>query len=61
MIGATNQAEFFAVATETFFERPHELRRQYPELFAELHRYYRQDPAVRVPPPEPGPEPLAAS
>jgi hypothetical protein len=35
MIGATNQAEFFAVATETFFEPPHELRRQYPELFAE--------------------------
>jgi MtfA peptidase len=47
--GATNQAEFFAVATEAFFERPRELRRQYPELFAELQRYYRQDPTARLP------------
>jgi Mlc titration factor MtfA (ptsG expression regulator) len=46
--GATNQAEFFAVATEAFFERPRELRRQYPELFAELQRYYRQDPTARL-------------
>jgi hypothetical protein len=45
--GATNQAEFFAVATETFFERPHALRHQYPELFNELQRYYRQDPSLR--------------
>lgn len=45
---ATNEAEFFAVATEVFFERPRALRRQYPELFAELQRYYRQDPSLRA-------------
>lgn len=43
--GATNPAEFFAVATEAFFERPHELRRRHPELYEELMRFYRQDPA----------------
>jgi len=42
--GATNLAEFFAVATETFFERPAELQHQYPELYDQLRRYYRQDP-----------------
>jgi hypothetical protein len=46
--GATNEAEFFAVATETFFERPHELRRQYPELYEQLQAFFRQNPAVRV-------------
>ena len=43
--GATNPAEFFAVATETFFERPCELRAGHPELYAELKRFYCQDPA----------------
>lgn len=43
--GAQNPAEFFAVATEMFFERPHELRSKHPELYAELGRFYRQDPA----------------
>ena len=43
--GATNPAEFFAVATETFFERPHALRAGNPALYAELKRFYRQDPA----------------
>jgi MtfA peptidase len=42
--GATNPAEFFAVATEAFFERPRALRRQHPRLFAELSRFFRQDP-----------------
>jgi MtfA peptidase len=42
--GATNPAEFFAVATETFFERPHELHHRRPELFEELSIYYRLDP-----------------
>lgn len=42
--GATNPAEFFAVATETFFERPQELQRLRPELFEELAEYYRVDP-----------------
>lgn len=43
--GATNAAEFFAVATETFFERPCDLRSWHPQLYAELQRFYRQDPA----------------
>jgi MtfA peptidase len=42
--GATDPAEFFAVATETFFEQPFELAEEHPELFAQLERYYRQDP-----------------
>lgn len=43
--GATNPAEFFAVATECFFEKPIELRRKHPQLYEELKTYYRQDPA----------------
>ena len=42
--GATNPAEFFAVATETFFEKPHELYQRRPELYEELRRYYQLDP-----------------
>lgn len=44
--GATNPAEFFAVTTEAFFERPAELRRQHPDLYQELKDFYRQDPAA---------------
>ena len=44
--GASNPAEFFAVATEAFFERPLALRQRRPQLFAELQRFYRQDPAA---------------
>jgi MtfA peptidase len=43
--GATNPAEFFAVATEAFFERPSLLRARHPELYAELEKFFRQDPA----------------
>jgi hypothetical protein len=42
--GAEDPAEFFAVATETFFERPRELHDEYPELFLELAKFYRLDP-----------------
>lgn len=42
--GATNPAEFFAVATETFFEKPEDLFAQRPELFEELRLYYKVDP-----------------
>ncbi len=45
---ATNPAEFFAVATEMFFELPHHLQRAYPEVYAQLALFYRQDPAGRV-------------
>jgi len=44
--GATNPAEFFAVVTETFFEKPRELRARHPELYALLKEFYRQDPAA---------------
>jgi Mlc titration factor MtfA (ptsG expression regulator) len=37
--------EFFAVATEAFFDRPTKLRHQAPELYAVLADFYRQDPA----------------
>jgi MtfA peptidase len=42
--GATNAAEFFAVSTEAFFERPIMLRAQHPRLYAELQNYFQQDP-----------------
>jgi Mlc titration factor MtfA (ptsG expression regulator) len=42
--GATNPAEFFAVATETFFEKPRQLKTKHPELFEELQYYYKVDP-----------------
>ena len=43
--GATNAAEFFAVATESFFESGRELQATHPALYAVLRDYYRQDPA----------------
>jgi MtfA peptidase len=42
--GAKNPAEFFAVITEVFFERPSELRQKHPALYEELRSFYRQDP-----------------
>jgi MtfA peptidase len=42
--GATDPAEFFAVVSELFFERPADLARQHPALYAELGAYYRCDP-----------------
>lgn len=42
--GATNPAEFFAVATETFFERPASMHRHHRALFDMLASYYRLDP-----------------
>lgn len=44
--GATNPAEFFAVATEAFFERPRALRRLHPKLYREMQRFFQQDPAL---------------
>lgn len=46
--GATNPAEFFAVATEAFFERPRRLRARHPALYLQLQDFYRQDPAALV-------------
>lgn len=42
--GATNPAEFFAVATETFFEKPAQMSSHHAELFEVLRCYYRIDP-----------------
>lgn len=44
---AENEAEFFAVATEVFFERPTQLKTKAPELYALLTQAYGQDPAER--------------
>ncbi len=45
--GASNHAEFFAVATECFFEKSRQLRDRHPSLYAVLQDYYHQDPAAR--------------
>ena len=42
--GATNPAEFFAVATETFFEKPRRMAEHHRELFDVMKSYYRIDP-----------------
>jgi Mlc titration factor MtfA (ptsG expression regulator) len=42
--GASNPAEFFAVSTEAFFERPCALQACHPRLYAELRKYFQQDP-----------------
>jgi Mlc titration factor MtfA (ptsG expression regulator) len=44
--GGTHPAEFFAVATECFFEKPDQLKKKHPELFKELKQYYQQDPTT---------------
>ena len=42
--GATNEAEFFAVATEAFFEKPRQMKQRLPDLFEVLHELYQLDP-----------------
>lgn len=42
--GATHPAEFFAVATEAFFEKPKQLQKKHPELYEELQDYYKVNP-----------------
>jgi hypothetical protein len=42
---AENEAEFFAVAVEHFFERPVELKARHPELYGALSQFFNQDPA----------------
>ncbi|MFV8834502.1 M90 family metallopeptidase [Aquisalimonas sp.] len=41
--------EFFAVACESFFERPVALREAMPAVYRQLSRYFRQDPCARLP------------
>ncbi|MCG9755867.1 zinc-dependent peptidase [Shewanella insulae] len=42
--GATNEAEFFAVITETFFERPHEFYQQHQALYQQMSHFFKLDP-----------------
>jgi len=44
--GAEDPAEFFAVATETFFEAPLDMRELHPQLYEELKGFYGLDPAA---------------
>lgn len=43
---AKNPAEFFAVLTEAFFEKPLQLRSKHPELYEQMKQFYQQDPAA---------------
>jgi MtfA peptidase len=47
--GSTSEAEFFAVATECFFEQPRQMAARHPRLYELLGDFYRQDPAARAP------------
>ena len=49
--GATSPAEFFAVATETFFEKPWQMAEHHAELYQEFLKYYRVDPREWMSPP----------
>ena len=39
--GAQNAAEFFAVLTEGFFEQPGRLKKEAPQLFGEMERFFQ--------------------
>jgi Mlc titration factor MtfA (ptsG expression regulator) len=43
-------AEFFAVASEAFFEAPDLLEAAYPDIYRQLRDFYRQDPLARLKP-----------
>ena len=43
---AEHPGEFFAVASEVFFEAPDLLHAEYPAVYAQLRLFYRQDPAA---------------
>ena len=45
--GAVHEAEFFAVATELFFDRPLRMKREHADLYGVLSAYYSQEPAAR--------------
>jgi Mlc titration factor MtfA (ptsG expression regulator) len=45
MYGALNEAEFFAVSTESYFEKPRLMKQLIPDLYAELQEFYGGDPA----------------
>jgi Mlc titration factor MtfA (ptsG expression regulator) len=43
----TNEAEFFAVASEYFFEKPERFQQRHPELYLQLSQIFRQTPAKK--------------
>ncbi len=45
--GATNPAEFFAVATETFFEKPVEMQQRHSELFELLLKFWDEKSDIK--------------
>jgi MtfA peptidase len=45
---AEDPAEFFAVASEYFFSAPDLLNQAFPAVYAQLARFYRQDPLARL-------------
>jgi Mlc titration factor MtfA (ptsG expression regulator) len=45
---AEHEAEFFAVASEAFFESPHALMKDFPKLYALFKDFYKQDPSRRI-------------
>src|SRR5262249_24337589 len=45
--GTRNEAEFFAVAAECFFDKPAQLGARHRDLYDLLRQYYHQDPAAR--------------
>lgn len=47
--GASNRAEFFAVATECFFEQPVEMKLQHKDLYGIFTDFYHQNPAAWFP------------
>jgi MtfA peptidase len=46
---ASSPAEFFAVLSEVFFERPDVVKQRYPDIYQQFCQYYRQDPLERLP------------
>ncbi|MCK4834815.1 MAG: zinc-dependent peptidase [Gammaproteobacteria bacterium] len=46
--GAASPAEYFAVMSEVFFERPEVVLQYYPDVYDQLRLFYRQDPLVRM-------------
>lgn len=50
--GSEDPAEFFAVATESFFEQPRQMKKTHPGLFQQLRLFYQQDPREWFPEPK---------
>jgi Mlc titration factor MtfA (ptsG expression regulator) len=49
--GASSPAEFFAVATEAFYDKPHQMAARHPDLFDQFLQYFKVDPRAWQPDP----------